>query len=157
MIHDSGWFEMADKRIPRFAAASWVPLFARQQTSDLNTLSPGIGRNISTPWQSHFRQKNTGLIDELEWIHVSSPGNRPQIEGDSYLPASRFVHFNTQVAGDYLVLQNCFETGDEDEFLLDPDLILGLNLRREGESWVVPTRTIFRSSACTKELKGGLT
>ncbi len=85
-----------------------------------------------------FPAENTGLIDELEWIHVSSPGNRPQIEGDSYLPASRFVHFNTQVAGDYLVLQNCFETGDEDEFLLDPDLILGLNLRREGESWVAP-------------------
>jgi hypothetical protein len=138
MIHKAAWFEMLDKRKPRFATASWVPLFARQQTSELRIAEPGHWQETFDAMAISLPAESAGLVAEIEWFELSASGNRPQVEGDCFLPASRFVHFKSDIEGDYLVLHNWFETGDEEQFILDPDLILGLRLRQEGECWVAP-------------------
>ncbi|MHC4402261.1 MAG: hypothetical protein ACYTG0_21555 [Planctomycetota bacterium] len=138
MIHDPAWFEMSDKRKPRLATASWVPLYARQAWSELKYAEPGHWEEYFGAVAITFPAENEGLVDQVEWTHANRNGNRPHVEDGQYLPAGRFVDWSSDLEGDYLVLRNWFDTGDPDDILIEPDLILGLRLLREGDRWLAP-------------------
>jgi len=135
MIHDSTWFEMSDGRKPRLATASWIPLFARQCSSEKKYAEPGHWEEYFGTAAIVFPEEDEVLARQVQWIDVNQTTHRPSIEGGEYLPASRFVDWNLDVQGDFLVLLNHFETGEP---IIDPDLILGLRLMREGDSWLAP-------------------
>jgi hypothetical protein len=128
MIHDSAWFEMLDKRKPRLATASWVPLYARQVSSELQYAEPGHWEEYFGAVAIAFPSDSEGVIDDVQWTDASRSGNRPHVEDDQYSPASRFVDWRSGAEGDYLVLRNWFETGDPDELLEAVDVSLPLQL-----------------------------
>jgi hypothetical protein len=138
MIHESAWFEMKDQRKPRLATASWVPLFANQITSSLHYPATEHWEEFFGAVAIALPADRGDLIEQIEWMDASQSGHRPTVVDDTYVPASCFVHTESGVEGDYLVLQNRFETGDAEQLLIDPDLILGLRLRREGDAWIAP-------------------
>jgi hypothetical protein len=138
MIHDKQWFEMSDQRKPRLAQASWVPLYGRRVSSELQYPEPGHWEEYFGAVAIAFPAESVQAIDEIEWTNAFRNGMRPRVEDGEFFSAKQFVDWHSEFEGGYLVLRGWFETGDHDEIIIDADLILGLQLLQEEDTWVAP-------------------
>ena len=136
MTHDKSWFEFEDKKKPRLATASWVPLYSNQvwqekQFGDIDYWEEYFGaaailmpQDVENPFTS------------VQWSNAFRFRQGSWIDGDEYVEAR--YYFEGENVGEYLVFRNNFETPDQEQLLIEPDLILAFHLLQEGDAWVNP-------------------
>lgn len=144
---------MRDKAKPRFATATWVPLFA-DQTWELDEF-PRVGN------QEEYFGATAVLIDDdvenaeeaFEWSAFRSR-HRPEVDDENYFPAFELHSWPKDLHGTYLVMRNTFQTGDCEQLVFNSDLILALGLLKDGESWLYPTEDYAEVIRATQDSDG---
>ncbi len=75
----------------------------------------------------------------IAWEDISVPrDNRPYVLDNGYKPAGAFESVQQNINGNYLILEQHFETGDPDEWHISEDIVLALGLLREDDKWLSP-------------------
>src|SRR4029079_790700 len=90
MIHEKDWFEMADRRKPRLAQASWVPLFARQKISERRYPEPGHWEEYFGAVAIAFPADCQSAAENIEWTDAVRDRMLPRVEEDCYFPSNSF-------------------------------------------------------------------
>lgn len=134
-MEDQNWFEMLDLRVQTLDEAVWIPL----RQSDVarkegrygydGYLEEFVGHvSLAVPIESR------SAVEDLGWNDVGLAPHSPYVEGDRYVPAD--IAELGEVVGLNLVLVAGGLDDHGEEWLLHPDLVLGLSLRHEQEKWL---------------------
>jgi len=135
---DYSWFEMRDVRKLRLDAAVWIPLRASKFLKQSGTLGHlgyceeffGVG-SIAVP----LAQRSAAEV--LGWSDVGiGHDHRSYVEGGNYVTADTYHSHRGELTGFALVLQQRGNGQDQQEWHLHQDLVIALELRREGDAWV---------------------
>lgn len=134
---EKSWFDLADVRKRFLAKAVWVPLHASEQISE--------GEYGYVGWKDEFFGLSSVAVPlskqaeslKLGWSELNS------FQGiwatkKLYKPAEIFQHHEGDDLGVSLVMAQNFETGDIPEWHLNQDLVIALELLREGDVWLRP-------------------
>jgi hypothetical protein len=140
MRYPKAWFEMQELRRRKLDAAASIPLRASQRLlkvgdyGDEGHLQEIFAvRTLATPLE------HRDAIGKLRWIDVgSSPGHKPCVDASGYCPADRYQLPDQSGEAIHLVLQNSITGPHHDNWIIHPDLILGLGLINEGDAWLSP-------------------
>lgn len=137
---DVKWFEMRDLKKRSLTRASWIPLCAYDDSRKKGRYGLlGYENEYFGAGAILFPAHESKRALELEWMDVSRNwGHRPFVEDNEYFPAGTFRTFRGELTGTYPVLQQSFETGEPTIWHLIQDIVLGLDLYREGDVWVRP-------------------
>ena len=131
------WLEMEDLINADFNRRTWIPLrqFERVEKGDFyqNGFVKEFSGYIAVMFPKDYIKKPLAI----EWSSVSHHGFKPCIESDGYHETGEYYDFH-DLTGRYLVYTQAFETGDRRIWYLDPNLELGLELKREKDVWVRP-------------------
>lgn len=139
-VWNQAWFEMRGERRTVFGRASWVPLRAYQKLTS-------VGRVGELGFQEELFAVGTlavsiGKQDQgqaLGWESIGGRHQRPwSEEGGLYVPAEVYARDSTSKLGIYLVLAQSFEGEEATVWHLNQDLVIALELLREGDTWVRP-------------------
>jgi hypothetical protein len=149
------WFEMRERRARSFDRSAWTPLRAvRRQES--------AGKRFAENHEEEFFGASSAVFpvsSRLEVERTIGWGNlslmhdhAPYAQDDEYTPADRFVRGDLQ--GTYLVLSQEGNRVEHGDWLLHPDLILGLRLKREGDVWLAMDEGYIQVVRMTRDEKG---
>jgi hypothetical protein len=138
--HEQDWFEMRDLRKARIASSTWIPVFARHQPLEVgNCRQVGHQEEYFGAHAIIVPQQYRDKALQVEWTEASfSHDRRPHIDGDEFKSAGNFDDSATGIVGKRLVLEGTFDGLESSQQFIDQDLILGLRLFREGDSWLCP-------------------
>jgi hypothetical protein len=136
---EQSWFEMRDIRRRRLTNAVWIPLRAsllheegRYGYAGYKTEFFGLG-SLMVPLDARDRANNLAWSD-IGLIHEQ----RSHAFLNSYKPADVYQSRDEEDLGVELVLVQVFGLGIENVWHLHQDLVIVLELLREGDSWVCP-------------------
>ncbi len=135
MIADRTWFEMAEVRRKRVATSVWIPL--RQAETVVIAGEKGKGdyqEEVICAGSIAFPPNNRELAERLGWSDLG-PSSRPMpyaFDDGRYKPADVYQYNDGEDAGTHLVV------GDG-QWQVNQDLVLALDLVKEGDSWVRPS------------------
>lgn len=133
------WFEMPDLRQRTYNSKTWVPIRAYGIIS-----REGIwGRD---GYIEEFFGAGAVMVPieiredalKFEWNDVGLAYNTPSFEQGEYHEAAYFRDYRSGVEGHYLLLTQWFDTDENEVWHLSQDLVLGLGLLRQDDSWVRP-------------------
>ncbi len=134
---ETNWFDLADVRKRFLAKAVWVPLHASEEISE--------GEYGYVGWKDEFfglssvavplSKRAEGL--KLGWSDLNNSQGVWATE-KLYKPAEIFQYHEGDDLGVSLVMAQNFETGDVPEWHLNQDLVIALELLREGDVWLRP-------------------
>lgn len=133
------WIEMNDIRMQSFDRAVWVPLKCAKPFNVRGAkFRDGHSEEYLGVQTVAVFNEYRGDVEDLHWGAIShGGGNYGHVEDDEYFASTDFVHKNKRV-GENLILVSCFDDGDPAEWIPNPDLVLSLRLKREGDIWVAP-------------------
>jgi len=137
MKHEQEWFEMRDRRARFMDRSAWTPLrSARKEASPGKWFADGHQEEHFCASSAAFPVSTRSEVErEIGWGQLSlMHDHAPYAQDDEYTPADRFVLGDLQ--GTYLVLSQRGNSAEHGDWLLHPDLILGLRLKREGDVWL---------------------
>lgn len=134
---EKSWFDLADVRKRFLAKAVWVPLHGSQTTSE--------GEYGYVGWKEEFfglgsvavplSKRAEGL--KLGWSDLNNSQSVWATE-KLYKPAEIFQYHEGDNLGVSLAMAQNFETGDVPQWHLNQDLVIALELSREGDVWLRP-------------------
>lgn len=139
MARDRRWFEFADLRGRSTDRAVWIPLRAFHKTiSDEDEYADGHEEEHFAAASACFAVGQRDLVTKtVSWSSLSLMNDQaPYVQDGRYVPADVYGGDSDSLRGTYLVLSqqgNALESG---EWIIHPDLILSLQLKREGDTWV---------------------
>jgi hypothetical protein len=137
-MKDQKWFEMEDLKKLDFNTRSWTPLAAFVENSDGKYGYVGYDEDYISCFSILISVSAKEYIKDLEWMDISDGVNSPYADDKNYYPARDFSACKGKIKGEYLVLRQIFDTGDESEWYLSEDLIIALGLKRDGNIWYRP-------------------
>lgn len=135
MAVDKAWFEMADVRRKRMSNSVWIPL--RQAETSVVEGAEGKSGNreeVACAGTIAFLPVNRELGERLGWSDLGV-SNRPvpyAFEDGRYKPADVYQYRDGEDAGVHLVV-------GEGNWHVNQDLVLALELVREGDNWIRPS------------------
>ncbi len=140
MSCDVKWFEMGDLKKRSLKRVSWIPLCANDDSATNGRYGYlGYKKIYFGAIAVLFPADESEKAIAIPWSDVLvMSGHKPCIENNVYSPAGTFRSFGNGLVGEYPVLQQFSDTGEVSIWHLTQDIILGLGLYREGDSWVRP-------------------
>ncbi len=156
-LHDNvKWFEMADLKKRSLSRASWIPLLAYDDS-----------RRNGEPGYIGYKAEYFGAIAILfpsgeskkalaiDWTEINrSFGDKPYIEDGIYKRAGIFRSYRNNLIGEYPVLMQSFETGEQNVWHLTQDIILGLDLYQEEDYWLRPVEDYLQVARIRRSDEG---
>lgn len=121
-----------------YSNATWVPLRASQlfkegDATEIGFLEEYLGVGTAAISPEH---KNIG--DRLDFSDLGGHRTDPYVHSDGrYIPIDHY-QFNDETIGVELVFEYLQPLIGKREWILNPDLVVALNLVKEGNSWVRP-------------------
>ncbi len=138
-ILSKDWFEMNDLKKHTFNNKVWIPLYSEHKISDNGDIRyKGFSEEYVGSHSLIVPNENRNNALKLEWMDFNnSRGHKPSIgEDDSFHSA---VHYDWRdVRGIYPVLVQYFEIERGMDVHINQDIVLGLQLKRDRDSWVCP-------------------
>lgn len=153
---DYSWFEMRDVRKRRLDAAVWIPLRACQLLQRSGTIGHlgyreeffGAG-SIAVP----LTQRSAAEV--LGWSDVGIGHDHcSYVEGGNYVTADTYHSHRGDLTGVALVLQQRGNGHDQQEWHLHQDLVIALELRREGDTWVAMNEGYTEAARLRRDSEG---
>ena len=134
------WLEMEDLIRLDYNKKSWIPLCALQTLKKEGEHGfIGFNEEFFTCTSVLFPINKKDAALKCDWGEVYKYNdNKPFADKDQYFRSNRFFSNRKNIEGEYLVLQQNFDTGDIREWYLSEDLILALGLKREDDVWYRP-------------------
>lgn len=137
----SAWFEMPDLRRLRFDARVWIPLRASQTVREEGTDNvPGHVREMFCAGSVAIPIDKRLEGEKLSWTDIGLlHGGGPHAFRDGrYKPCEVYQYNDHDDLGIDLVFEQSFSDDHPTIWHLSQDLILALDLRKEGNSWLRP-------------------
>lgn len=156
MKMDHDWFEMKDVRRRRFNDAVWVPLRAVVRLRE-------VGNYGFAGFEEEFFGAGTLAVplsameaaSDLGWSDIGiGYQHRPYVEEGSFIPSDVYRPFSGAFEGTHLVLDQQTNQSEPSEWHLHHDLVLGLDLKREGDSWVCPNEGYIQVAKLSRKNDG---
>ncbi len=140
MLKQSQWFEMDDLKRLTLAEAAWVPLCRRESVrNDVQYDHLGFEEEIIIAVAVAFPVNNRLEALKQDFTDISPRwGNRPWVEEGEFHRAGTFKSYESDLDGEYLVIQVLFDGLEKPVWHLHHDLIAGLRLLRKKDVWVCP-------------------
>lgn len=135
---EQSWFDMEDLKRPRISTASWIPLRASQVMRQGELWHPGCVDEYFGAISVIMSVENRNRAMEISWNDVNKDHHGPWVEGEQYFPSGIFIDYGSDARGNFSVLMQRQAEVGEMEWLLDQDIVLALELIREGDSWICP-------------------
>lgn len=136
------WFEMPDIRKRFYEKSVWIPLKESRVT-----LKDGERGNVG------FTEEYYGVgsiivpldkktdAEKLGWTEIGvRSSDAGFIENCEYLPAYLYKSYESDLIAEKLIIEAQGNSVECSEWLLNPDLIATLNLKREGDIWLAVSR-----------------
>jgi hypothetical protein len=118
---------------------AWIALRAAKKTVDTpEGFSPGYEEEFFGAVTAAIPVKRRKIAEKvINWHQLGLNGdNGPSFEGKTYHRADEFHTYPEDVKGIHLVLCQRKTRNEQQEWHPHPDLVLGLNLKREGDVWI---------------------
>ena len=134
------WFEMRDISKRQLITTVWIPLCAVQYVSRTGK-SAFVGYSeeylgVSSLAVPVARQQ---YVMALDWDDIGSgPSHVPETADGRYTPADVHEDYESELLGTRLVMTQHLTNAENDEWHLHQDLVIALQLKREGDIWVCP-------------------
>jgi len=139
MNRQQNWFEFGDRRSRSMDRDAWIALRAAKKTAD-------FPERFRSGYEDEFFGAVTAAIPTrkrkiaekvINWHQLGLMGdNGPWFEHKTYHRADEFHTYPEDVKGTHLVLCQRGTQNEHQEWHPHPDLVLGLNLKREGDVWL---------------------
>jgi hypothetical protein len=132
---------MADIRRRRLASSVWIPLRQSETIESVGERGQiGFREEIFAVGSVALFRQHRQLGEELGWhdiglIHTPGPF---AFDDERYKPAEAYLHDEQEQVGVELVLEQTLNRDHQREYQANQDLVLALDLLREGDSWVRP-------------------
>jgi hypothetical protein len=136
---------------------SWIPVYSRELLSE-------VGEFGYDGYNEEYFGAISILIDrdkknealEVEWTSANiSAGNKGWVDNDDeYIISGIFSNWKNNLTGNYLVLDQLLETGDNNVWHLEQDLVLSLNLLRKDDVWVAPEEDYLEIARLKRDRNG---
>lgn len=131
------WFELSDVIKASPEKQIWTTIW-QSETIGCTKLAPDFQEITIFTHAIAFPSELAEKALSIEWDNVSPGfGNTPEYENE-YITSDTRVSLIPGQPGTYLVLEQYFETQDNEELYLHQDLILALKLKPQGDSWINP-------------------
>lgn len=134
------WYNLSDWKKNDFNRRTWIPLKHCATLVDEGRYGYIGYRNEFISISSAMlplETKDKALKTQWSSFNVHS-NNKYWIEDNKYYTSGTYKDYDSKTIGNYLVLVQTFDSGEPQEWHLDQDLALALNLLREGDDWVRP-------------------
>ena len=139
MRRDKSWFELRDKRGRVMDRDAWVVLRATETIRrGSDNLAPGHEEEHFAAASAAIPLAQRQLAEKVvNWGNLSlMHDHSPCVQDGVYLSSYRFQTYPEDVGGTFLVLCQRGNSIDQNEWHVHPDLVLGLQLKREGDNWL---------------------
>jgi hypothetical protein len=152
-VIDKNWFSMSDIRRRTLGKSVWVPLAAAKKITEGTYGYVGWveeyfgGGSVAVPLGLRSRG------DQFDWSSLSNPQGVWASE-KLYKPAEVIQLIEDENLGVALALIQRFETADIDEWHLNQDLVLAFGLKRENDTWVLPSENYQVVAKLSRDLDG---
>ena len=132
---DQSWFEMSDVR--HVQRDPWITL---RRSEVVHGDQGTVGATEEFVGVSTLAVKNArpALVEEWGWDDLGLDPHRSGFSHGSYVPAEIRKDCHGRYVGLNLVLNQFFDGEAQDEWHLAPDLVIALELVRDGDSWFRP-------------------
>lgn len=150
------WFEMNDIVKIDYNDKSWIPLCAYLTIKEEGNYGyENYKEEFFSCVSVLFPLDKKEIALKCDWGEVNKMGdNKPYAEADTYYRSNRFFSYDQKLEGEYIVLQQYFDTGDQKEWYLSEDLILALGLKRKGDSWYRPEEDYIEVARLKRKANG---
>lgn len=133
------WFEMADLRRKIYNKSVWIPLRANYPTKSGRYGYEGYKEDYFGNGSVAVPIKNIDDAKKLGWNDIGISHNHGgSFESGEYIQAGKYIDYQSGFEGDHLVLEQVLENGEPSIWYLNQDLVLALDLKQEGDSWLCP-------------------
>lgn len=139
MDRQLSWFEFRDRRSRSMDRDAWIALRAMKKTGGYpERFSPGYEEEFFGAVTAAIPAKKRKLAERIiNWHQLGlMEDNGPWFEGKTYHRADEFHTYPEDVKGIHLVLCQRGTGNEHQEWHPHPDLVMGLNLKREGDVWI---------------------
>ncbi len=139
MERQQAWFEFGDIRSRSIDRDAWVVLRAARHTiGSPEKYRPGFEDEFFGAVTAAIPAKKRSIAEKvINWHQLGLMNdNGPWFEGKTYHRADEFHTYPEDVKGIHLVLCQRGTRIEHQEWHPHPDLVLGLNLKREGDAWL---------------------
>jgi hypothetical protein len=140
VAHERAWFEMREYRRRRLDSAVWIPLRAVEKTLL-------IGQWGEEGYCEEFFGAGTLAVplarrddaSQLGWMDIGiSHDHGPFVDDGAFVPSDHYRDDDGGLLGIHLVMQSGVVGPKSGDWIVHPDLVLGLRLIREGNEWLSP-------------------
>ena len=133
------WFEMADYRRRRFAAAVWVPLRASEKlVGEGEYCYPGWKEEFFIAHTIAFPPDKRSEADRLDWQDFGHSRGPYAYRDGRYKPCEVYQRNDHEDLGVALVFEQHLGNGHPPIWHLNQDLVMALQLLQDGDQWVRP-------------------
>ena len=139
MQRDQNWFELRDMRARSMDKDAWIVLRAVRRTQN-------NARRVEVGHEEEFFGAATVTIsngtrdlarETINWDNLNLMHDHgPYVQDGEYHPADQFRSYPRELRGTHLVLSQRGNRIEHGDWLIHPDLVLGLRLKREKDSWL---------------------
>ena len=130
------WFEMAVVRRRSLSRAVWIPLRATHKVNEGGEYgTPGYTEEYFGAGALIVSLDKRDQAAQVEWTALGGASTVPYVEDGEFCSADQYCTGNGSL-GTFPVLAQTTPTGDPDIWYLHPDLVIGLDLVREGDEWL---------------------
>jgi len=139
MSRNQPWFELRNLRARKMDRDAWIVLRAcKWARNDTQRFAPGHEEEFFGAASASFPNEAREVVQKtISWDHLNlMHDHAPYVQDGQYQPADRFQSYPEELDGTYLMLSQRGNKIDHGDWLVHPDLILGLQLRREGDNWL---------------------
>lgn len=149
------WVEMRPIRRRGLNSAVWIPLRAHQTIERSGRAGFlgfkddyfGVG-TLAIPIRARE------LANEIDWMELGNHRNhRPRVE-DAYVRSDAYMLDETGTEGFHLVLDQHLNRSEIDEWHLNQDVVLGLGLIREGDTWLAANEGYIEAARLKRRADG---
>ena len=136
---NQSWFELRDMRARGMDRDTWIVLRAcRNVRSDAQRFGEGHEEEFFGAASAAFPNAQRDLAaNTVNWGTLSLMHDHgPYVQDGEYHPADQFQSHSGELRGTYLVLSQRGTAIEHGDWLIHPDLILGLHLKKEGDNWL---------------------
>jgi hypothetical protein len=133
------WFEMEDLKKHIFNNKVWIPLYDQHKISEKGDIQhQGFSEEYFGAHSLIVPQDKKSEALNLEWMDfVGGFGHRPWVDDDNLFHSA--VDYDWRdIKGINPVLVQYFEIDHGKDIHINQDIVLGLRLKRDGDSWVCP-------------------
>jgi hypothetical protein len=153
---DQEWFEMPKIRRRLFERAVWIPLRVADTINETGQVGyVGYKSEFFGAASLAVSIEQKAHANKLGWSELNiNRGHSVYIQADEYIPPNLLSDFSDEFVGEYLVLQQHFNSKENVEWHLSQDLVIALGLKREGDVWIRPDEGYIEIAKLSRDEDG---